>query len=67
MPETSNHMNIDPQNYYQKELARVNTKSIYSPQLQVKSGDGSGETKWMSLNNKSAAALKKWLEDNYNV
>lgn len=52
-------------NYYQDELSKVETKSIYPANLKIRSI--SGETKWLNLNDESANELIKWLKDNFNI
>lgn len=54
---------LNKNTYYADQLNQINAHALYSPQVQVR--DENGATKWLSLNNESAAELVKWLKKNY--
>jgi hypothetical protein len=53
-------------NYYQKELQQVDIKSLkdFTPSIKIFAMNGN-DTKHISLNKESAAALVEWLTKNY--
>lgn len=53
--------------YYQDQLAKVfkNGKGQYAPTFKIHGSDTGEDTKWMDLNEISAAVLVKWLTENF--
>jgi hypothetical protein len=53
-------------NYYQKELQQIDLKSLkdFTPSIKIFAMNGN-DTKHISLNKESAAALVEWLTKNY--
>jgi hypothetical protein len=49
--------------HYKEQLSRVQTKGAYRPTFKICSG--SGDTKWMDLNQESAQDLREWLDERF--
>lgn len=54
-------------NYYTDQLSLVTPKEAqtYAPQFQIR--HETAQTNWISLNDESATALEKWLQENYKT
>jgi len=51
--------------YYKTEIDKPNYHCLYSPMIKIRDEDT--ETKWLNLNQKSAAILIKKLKKEFNL
>jgi len=52
-------------NYYTAQLERIDLNSIYSPKIQIHSGETEDKTNFLDINEESAPIIAKWLIDNF--